>query len=431
MAESEVVLLRRFAENGDSAAFSRIVQMHAGLVYGACLRVLDDKERAADAVQETFFQLVKHAGEVTGSVPAWLHRVATRKAIDVVRRDSARRRREAKYAVKRLAETEKWEDISLFVDEAMDELDEETKDVLVRHFFEGKAMSEVGAEVGVSQATVSRRVEAGVAMLRDKLHKRGILVAAAVLGGLLGQNAVQAAPAAVMAELGKMAMVGGAVAGAGAGSAAGTGAAGTAAGSAAGGGAGAGTATSAVGAGVMAGVKAKVITAAAVAVVGVGSVVTYNAVKTEPASRPTATSPARQSAPASRVTRSRPAPRAAAVSRPVEQPEVQEAQAEPADTSVEAATANDEQPVGGYTTRTAAPTTGAAVAPQGGGGGYGMGGYGGGYGGAVMGGRATRATDSNSTTSRRVSRRAYRDSEGNVHVVEVETEEQQAQDPND
>ncbi len=426
MAESEAVLLKRFAENGDSAAFSRIVQMHAGLVYGACLRVLDDRERAADAVQETFFQLVKHAGEVTGSVPAWLHRVATRKAIDVVRRDSARRRREAKYAVKRMAQTEKWEDISLFVDEAMDELDEETKDVLVRHFFEGKGMSQVGEEVGVSQATVSRRVEAGVAMLRDKLHKRGIIVAAAVLGGLLGQNAAQAAPAAVMAELGKMAMVGGAVAGAGAGSAPGAGAAGAAAG------AGGGTATSAVGAGVMAGVKAKVITAAAVAVVGVGSVVTYNAVKNETArpSRPAATSPIRQAAPASRATSSRPAPRPAAVSRPVDRPEVPEARTEPADAQP-ATTANDEQPVGSRVQLQGA-AAGAAASPQAGGyGGAGYGGYGGGYGGAVMGGMATRAADSNSTTSRRVSRRAYRDSEGNVHVVEVETEEQQAQDAND
>ena len=144
----------------------------------------------------------------------------------------------------------------------------------------------------------------------------------------------------------------------------------------------------------MAGVKAKIVTAAAVAVVGVGSVVTYNAVKNEPASpsRPAATSPARQAAPARTTGGRRPAPRPAAVSRPVEQIP---AQAEPADATVEEATAlNDEQPVGGYTTRTTAPTGAAAprtaVGPRSAGG-YGMGGYGGGYGGAVGGAyRTTR-----------------------------------------
>ena len=59
MLNKEISLLRRFANKGDSEAFSEIVQRHAGLVYGACLRVLEDKTRAADVVQETFFHLYK------------------------------------------------------------------------------------------------------------------------------------------------------------------------------------------------------------------------------------------------------------------------------------------------------------------------------------------------------------------------------------
>lgn len=79
---------------------------------------------------------------------------------------------------------------------------------------------------------------------------------------LLVENAAQAAPAIVLKELGKMALVGTQVAAA----------------------SGAGTAASASGAGakaaggVLAGVKAKIITAVAVAAIGVGSVVTYQQV---------------------------------------------------------------------------------------------------------------------------------------------------------
>ncbi len=263
MLENEVTLLHRFAKTGDAEAFSEVVRRHAGLVYGACLRILADRDRTADAVQETFFQLLQNAGTITGSVPAWLHRVATRRAIDVVRRDSSIRQRETEYAANKPREVRKWQDISGYVDEGLSELDEQTQAILIQHFFEGRSMADIAAGKGISQPTVSRRIESGVAKLRERLGKRGIIVAVATLGGLLGENVVEAAPAIVLKELGKMALTGGTTA---AGSGIGSASAASDAG-----------AKAAVGA-VMTGVKAKVITAAVVTVVGVGGVVTYNEV---------------------------------------------------------------------------------------------------------------------------------------------------------
>lgn len=260
MFESENVLLRRFAATGDPEAFSEIVRRHAGLAYSASLRVLEDKDRAADAVQETFLQLLRNTKTITGSVPSWLHRVATRKAIDVIRRDSSRRRREAKYAVDKPKEVVNWRDLSQHVDEELDQLDEQTRNILIQYFLEGKAANDIAAEEEISQSTISRRIESGVARLRANLRKRGIIVGAAGLIAMLGENAVQAAPQVVLRELGKIALVGGEAAAA-------TGAA-TAATTSAGG---ARAAT-----GILAGVKAKAVTAAAVTVVGVSSVVTYN-----------------------------------------------------------------------------------------------------------------------------------------------------------
>ncbi|HUS72131.1 MAG TPA: sigma-70 family RNA polymerase sigma factor [Sedimentisphaerales bacterium] len=259
MLENEVTLLHRFARTGDAEAFSEVVQRHAGLVYGACLRILADRDRAADAVQDTFFQLLQNAENITGSVPAWLHRVATRKAIDVVRRDSSIRRRETEYAANKPREVRKWQDISGYVDEGLSELDEQTQEALIQHFFEGRSMADIAAGKGISQPTVSRRIESGVAKLRERLRKRGIIVAVATLGGLLGENVVKAAPALVLKELGKMALVGGTTA-------AGSGVVSASAASGAG-------AKATVG--VLAGVKAKIITATAVAVVSVGGVATY------------------------------------------------------------------------------------------------------------------------------------------------------------
>ena len=260
MLESEHTLLQRFARTGDPEVFSELVQRHAGLVYGACLRILADKDRAADAVQDTFFQLLRSTHGITGSLPNWLHRVATRKAIDVLRRDSSRKQREAQYTANRPREVTKWQDLSPYIDEVLEEIDDGTRDILVQHFFEGQTATNIASKHGISQPTVSRMIESGVARLRDKLRSRGIIVAVAALVPLLVENAAQAVPAVVLKELGKMALVGTTAA-----SASGAGAAASASGAGA----------KAVAGGVLTGVKAKIITAAAVTALGVGSVVTY------------------------------------------------------------------------------------------------------------------------------------------------------------
>jgi len=257
MAETEAVLLNRFTRTRDAEAFAEIIRRHAGLVYGAALRILADVDRASDVAQETFLQLTKDADNVTGSLPGWLHRVATHKAIDQMRRDASRKRREAEYVAEKPHEVTDWKDLSRHVDEELNRLDSETRDMLVAHFLQGQTTRQIALLHGVSQATVSRRVDAGVTWLRATLRKRGILVAAGVLSTLLGKNAVQAAPPALMTELGKMAIVGGhAAAGA--------------------------SAAQTVAGGLLAGVKAKAVAVAAVAVIGVGSLVTY-----QHATRPT------------------------------------------------------------------------------------------------------------------------------------------------
>ncbi len=98
MADIDALLLRRFCDTADPEAFSEIVRLYAGVVYGACRRIVRDSDLAADVAQETFFQLLRNAGDVSGSLAGWLHTVATRKAIDSVRKDSARKARELEFS---------------------------------------------------------------------------------------------------------------------------------------------------------------------------------------------------------------------------------------------------------------------------------------------------------------------------------------------
>jgi len=270
MAETEAILLNRFVRSGDAEAFAEIIRRYAGLVYGAALRVLADVDRASDIAQDTFLQLARDAGNVTGSLPGWLHRVATHKAIDQVRRDATRRRREAEYTVSQPEEeTTDWREISPYVDEGLNLLEPHLRTILISHFLEGRSTREIARSQGISQATVSRRIEMGVELLRAGLRRRGILVAVGALGLLLGDNAVEAAPPALLTELGKIALISGSFAGSAA-------TAGTVSG------------LGAWTAGALAAVKANIaaIATTAVILVGIGSVATYQHI-TKPAGQET------------------------------------------------------------------------------------------------------------------------------------------------
>ena len=242
VAEPDLTLLRRFAEEGDAEAFARIVRRHAGTVYAACHRVLRDSGRAEDVSQETFFRLWKQPHLVTQSLAGWLHRAATRLALDALRSETSRRRREttagrdaavngAARGPGRDVGPSKWEEVSPRVDEALAALPEGPRELLVRHFLQGTPQNDLAAEVKTSPATMSRRIKSAVEALREELLKKGVSITPALLAGLFARHAAEAAPASLVSELGKIVMLGhpSAAAAAAAGSATATGAGGAAA----------------------------------------------------------------------------------------------------------------------------------------------------------------------------------------------------------
>jgi RNA polymerase sigma factor (sigma-70 family) len=170
---------------------------------------LGDKARADDASQETFFRLSQKSESVKQSLGGWLHTTATRLAIDAVRSEASRAQREAKYEPRPASESMQWAEISPHVDEALAELPEETRALLVRHFLQNVSQCMLAGELRTSPATVSRKIKAGVDLLRAQLKKKGVCIAAAMLVTLMREHAASAAPATLMRELGKITMLSG------------------------------------------------------------------------------------------------------------------------------------------------------------------------------------------------------------------------------
>lgn len=229
-SETDLDLLRRYIDADDADAFAGLVRRHTSLVYHTCLRVLGDRERAEDAAQETFHRLMRNPEKVNHCLPAWLHRVATRLSIDVLRSDGARRRRESAYQ-RRLEQRrtpEPWAEVSMQIDEALHRLNESDRALLVEHFLNEKTQASLAREAGVSKATMCRRMESALRALRKNLGEAsgvaGVSVAALALGlTTIAGRASAAVPPTLTAELNKMALVSGGSVGTGAAVGVGTG----------------------------------------------------------------------------------------------------------------------------------------------------------------------------------------------------------------
>jgi RNA polymerase sigma-70 factor (ECF subfamily) len=76
------------ARNGDSQAFSRIVDMYAKPVYNLCFRMLGNPQDAEDAAQETFLRAFRFLGRYDPhrKFATWLLSIAANYCIDQYRR---------------------------------------------------------------------------------------------------------------------------------------------------------------------------------------------------------------------------------------------------------------------------------------------------------------------------------------------------------
>lgn len=206
MEEADRVLVQRLARQDDPEAFSSIMRHYAAMVYSTCRRILRNDTLAEDATQETFFHFLKNAPRITGSLGGWLHQVATRRAVDLVRQSVARQHRENAYASNDIHQADQWTEIEPLVDEVLEELPNEMRELLITHYLDGQSLTQMAADRELSQPTLSRRVAAALEELRKQLRARGVAVSLAGLGVMLA-NSTQAAPATLLLGMGKMVMV--------------------------------------------------------------------------------------------------------------------------------------------------------------------------------------------------------------------------------
>ncbi|HEY9146960.1 MAG TPA: sigma-70 family RNA polymerase sigma factor [Thiobacillus sp.] len=171
------------ARNGDTVAYGRLVAATQRMVASVAMAITRDLHTSEDIAQDTFLTAWQRIGQLgsAGSFLPWLRQVARNRAIDHVR--AGRYRETPVDPMDYLAdvagdpqhgpaETFAREHEASLLAEALDEIPETSRDVLLLYYREGERSQSVAALLGVSDAAVRKRLQRGRDSLRAELLKR-------------------------------------------------------------------------------------------------------------------------------------------------------------------------------------------------------------------------------------------------------------------
>ena len=179
----DLILVER-ARSGDLDAFNDLVECYQDLLFSLVVRMVPDRDQAADAVQEAFFSAYRNIDKFRGgSFRSWVSRIAINAAMDTQR---LRKRRPVEPYPE--LEDESWQppaDASAdpvtssleaerhrALNAALAQVTDDQRAAIVLFDIEGYDYAEIAAMTGVSLGTVKSRIHRGRLALRALLLDR-------------------------------------------------------------------------------------------------------------------------------------------------------------------------------------------------------------------------------------------------------------------
>lgn len=163
-------------------ALAELYRRHGGAVFGLARRVLGDQSLAEEVVQEIFLLLWRQPERFDpdrGSMRSYLLALTHGRSVDIVRSESARKRREERESHFRAESGYDLErevlDLAMGerVREVLSSLREEERQAIELAYFGGHTYRDVARLQGEPEGTVKTRIRMGLRNMRSALQEAG------------------------------------------------------------------------------------------------------------------------------------------------------------------------------------------------------------------------------------------------------------------
>ena len=165
----------------DQSVMSDLYDQFGSYVFGLAARVIGDRHAAEDVTQDVFLSIWERPEAfepARGRLRTFLGTLAHRRAVDVVRREEARRRRAARDAATGVPIPDVGE-LAMAIVAAeqvraeVDRLPREQRDAIELAYFGGRTYRQVAEELGIPEGTAKSRMRLGLRRIAQALEAQG------------------------------------------------------------------------------------------------------------------------------------------------------------------------------------------------------------------------------------------------------------------
>ncbi len=139
-----------------------LYRRYGPMVLRRCRRILLNEEKALDAMQDTFVQILRHEKRLNDSAPSsLLYRIATNTCLNILRREQRRPQTGSDEILLNIASSEDPEATVLnrqLLDHIFMNEKPSTRVMAVMHYVDRMTLEEVAGEVGLSVSGVRKRL---------------------------------------------------------------------------------------------------------------------------------------------------------------------------------------------------------------------------------------------------------------------------------
>jgi RNA polymerase sigma-70 factor (ECF subfamily) len=167
------------AQRGDVDAFEHLYHANAGRIFGVCLRMCRDRERATELMQDVFVRVWEKLASFRGeaSFSTWMHRLAVNVVLETERKDKRRGARTGgdeetdatagEWAMARKDPVE----LRMDLRDAIDRLPPGARRVFILHDVEGFQHGEIAQMTGLAEGTLRAQLHRARKLLMEALER--------------------------------------------------------------------------------------------------------------------------------------------------------------------------------------------------------------------------------------------------------------------